>query len=1045
MSEPLATYAFLPWLRRGFAAALTRVEGGGTPEPRGSVNVEVRFNNDDALAGMVTLAMLGPGDISGLDPRAIVRMAPRPGVMDAEPNYFPLVEFDQADLPWRYTPARATSGERLTPWLMLIVLADAEIKRLTPSQDGRLGRIELHDAAVLPNRGQLWAWAHVQHSGASTIDPARAAQLLAEASPTLIARLMCPRRLAPRTVYTGLLVPTFQRGVLAGLGQPVPDIVDALAPAWTDGASGPIALPVYHQWRFGTGETGDFESLARLLKRFEAPSSVGIRKMDVSAPSPGLPAAATVPLGLRGMLESLGTADDPAQWEASGRGAWVAALKPLLNLPKQRLATPNAPRIVAPPLYGQWPAATDECRADDPNARPPWFQALSVDPRWRVGAALGTQVVQANQEALMASAWEQVERVRQLNEELRQAQLAREMASRLHHRHIALADPEAVLFTTAPLHARIKASPTTVRTVLAESAVPRGLFDGAFRRIARPQGPIRRRGGSGHPVRAGLIDRLNRGTLSAAPVPPVPSDLATPKRLGAGLVPPGVTPSQIAWRRRIAEWLLILAVFLLVIALGLLLTASTPAASSVAAVALVLWGLARRGRRRVEDLDRRVAFRDGTLDGDSLRATPPPLSFEPQSLPPGGAPPQLPAAPGGTAPDALRVAAFRESAAQLFDRIAAPTLPVRTDVSVDLPALRTTLVQALDPQATFAAAYRGRYTLTSTLPWRPNDPLEPILAAPEFEQPMYRELAKLSPDWLLPGLSEIPRNSVTLLRTNQAMVEAFMIGLNHEMARELLWREYPAEQRATFFRQFWDPSGAVPVSGQTPNAEALKDIQPIHRWLKDSALGAHRPTNPPPGGYLVLLIRGELLHRYPHTLVYAAKAKWLANGLRDIDDPQPGDAPEVVADKQRWPLFSGQFEPDASFFGFALTKEEVRGSSDRAAGRPGFFFVLQEHTDEPRFGLDEADPATLGRPVVGTNWDNLSWGSLVADAAALQGLRTIDLNSDLPDTQQVQSIVTRRWHADRGRGVTGSRSSDLACITFQRPMRVGIHGEDMVP
>jgi hypothetical protein len=127
-----------------------------------------------------------------------------------------------------------------------------------------------------------------------------------------------------------------------------------------------------------------------------------------------------------------------------------------------------------------------------------------------------------------------------------------------------------------------------------------------------------------------------------------------------------------------------------------------------------------------------------------------------------------------------------------------------------------------------------------------------------------------------------------------------------------------------------------------------------------------------------------------------------------------------------------------------LTKEQVRGAPD-PSGDPGWFFVLQEHSHEPRFGLDESDATTLGLPVVGATWDHLSWGSLAPDAAALDALVTIDLDADLPDTTQVLSPGTRAWHATRGRGQTGSRASDLAYITFQRPMRVGIHGEDMVP
>ena len=33
-----------------------------------------------------------------------------------------------------------------------------------------------------------------------------------------------------------------------------------------------------------------------------------------------------------------------------------------------------------------------------------------------------------------------------------------------------------------------------------------------------------------------------------------------------------------------------------------------------------------------------------------------------------------------------------------------------------------------------------------------------------------------------------------------------MVGSNHEMGRELLWRGYPTDQRGTYFAQFWDTS-----------------------------------------------------------------------------------------------------------------------------------------------------------------------------------------------------------------------------------------------
>ncbi len=50
-----------------------------------------------------------------------------------------------------------------------------------------------------------------------------------------------------------------------------------------------------------------------------------------------------------------------------------------------------------------------------------------------------------------------------------------------------------------------------------------------------------------------------------------------------------------------------------------------------------------------------------------------------------------------------------------------------------------------------------------------------------------------------------------------------------------------------------------------------RDIAPIDRWTTPSQLGTHRA----PSGqdrHLVLTIRGELLKKYPNTLIYAQKA-----------------------------------------------------------------------------------------------------------------------------------------------------------------------------
>ena len=45
------------------------------------------------------------------------------------------------------------------------------------------------------------------------------------------------------------------------------------------------------------------------------------------------------------------------------------------------------------------------------------------------------------------------------------------------------------------------------------------------------------------------------------------------------------------------------------------------------------------------------------------------------------------------------------------------------------------------------------------------------------------------------------------------------------------------------------------------------------------------------------------------------------------------------------PIFFGLVEPDIALFGFDIDPADARGD-------PGWFFVLQEHPSEPRFGLE---------------------------------------------------------------------------------------------
>ena len=84
-----------------------------------------------------------------------------------------------------------------------------------------------------------------------------------------------------------------------------------------------------------------------------------------------------------------------------------------------------------------------------------WPNELNLDPRQRVTAALGTQVVQREQEQLMAAAWEQLEAVQAANQAMRLRQLAQATHDTLLDNTIRHLSEDDLLQVTAPAHTRL--------------------------------------------------------------------------------------------------------------------------------------------------------------------------------------------------------------------------------------------------------------------------------------------------------------------------------------------------------------------------------------------------------------------------------------------------------------------------------------------------------------------------------------------------------------------------------------------------------------
>ena len=78
--------------------------------------------------------------------------------------------------------------------------------------------------------------------------------------------------------------------------------------------------------------------------------------------------------------------------------------------------------------------------------------------------------------------------------------------------------------------------------------------------------------------------------------------------------------------------------------------------------------------------------------------------------------------------------------------------------------------------------------------------------------------------------------------------------------------------------------------------EQKKDIKEVHTWTKE--LGNHRVDDG--GANLVLVVRGDLLLKYPNTIIYAQKATYNTTDPT-LDRVLPN---EITEENTLFPLFS---------------------------------------------------------------------------------------------------------------------------------------------
>lgn len=186
----------------------------------------------------------------------------------------------------------------------------------------------------------------------------------------------------------------------------------------------------------------------------------------------------------------------------------------------------------------------------------------------------------------------------------------------------------------------------------------------------------------------------------------------------------------------------------------------------------------------------------------------------------------------------------------------------------------------------------------------------PIMAYPIFPEPSYYYLKQLSDSFILPCVDELPDNSVTVFQNNAAFIESYMCGMNTEMGRELLWREYPTDQRGSYFKKFWDSETSV----EDIRNDNFYDVKSIHTW--ENNLGENHESGK--GNLILFAIKGKLMKNYPDTQIYLHKAVY-KNGKFSLLD---GAEEDVVVK----PVSQAFFRDDIYVVGFKQSSAELIGN-----------------------------------------------------------------------------------------------------------------------
>lgn len=222
----------------------------------------------------------------------------------------------------------------------------------------------------------------------------------------------------------------------------------------------------------------------------------------------------------------------------------------------------------------------------------------------------------------------------------------------------------------------------------------------------------------------------------------------------------------------------------------------------------------------------------------------------------------------------------------------------------------------------------------------------PLPAPSSIERTLFEDLLRVDPEGALPGLTGLGMDRVVILEQRADFVEAFLVGANEEMRRELRWRELPAGD-APLLRRFW--SAAADDIGVEPFSAGPLGSHVITSDLVDEQPTARLRT--------WLLIRGAVLDQSPDIAI------WMY--------PVGPDGRPLLGGAFLRPLTEIVVNSTTLLLCFPLTKADL----------DGHFLVFAEPFEGVRFSPPETAEVSVTVPPPGPH--DRYYATTAADGAAL--------------------------------------------------------------